>query len=233
MTSGNCVVVTAFWLKSPLRTRPCSPSVPPASGMCRRGTAVLVARQASFSSSVISDRMLSTRCSSGRVGVLKRILILGVERRHAGEQQRRRPRAIVAMFMAITRIISLCGDPHCDSVCWPASTRASRCAQDGENVLLVVNRASTLSRHIADYYIPKRGIPLKNVCKLDILAGQRRDLLGHLRGASRAAHRPLPGQGRSARAGALHRHHHGRAAEGRPATAQQMASRMRARSIPS
>jgi len=41
-------------------------------------------------------------------------------------------------------------------------------AQDGENVLLVVNRASTLSRRIADYYIPKRGIPLKNVCRLDI-----------------------------------------------------------------
>jgi uncharacterized protein (TIGR03790 family) len=40
-------------------------------------------------------------------------------------------------------------------------------AQDGENVLLVVNRASALSRRIADYYIPKRGIPLKNVCRLD------------------------------------------------------------------
>jgi uncharacterized protein (TIGR03790 family) len=43
-------------------------------------------------------------------------------------------------------------------------------AQDGENVLLVVNRADKLSRRIADYYIPKRGIPLQNVCKLDILA---------------------------------------------------------------
>jgi uncharacterized protein (TIGR03790 family) len=43
-------------------------------------------------------------------------------------------------------------------------------AQDGENVLLVVNRADKLSRHIADYYIPKRGIPLQNVCKLNILA---------------------------------------------------------------
>jgi uncharacterized protein (TIGR03790 family) len=42
-------------------------------------------------------------------------------------------------------------------------------AQDGQNVLLVVNRADKLSRRIADYYIPKRGIPLKNVCKLDIL----------------------------------------------------------------
>ena len=43
-------------------------------------------------------------------------------------------------------------------------------AQSGENVLLVVNRADKLSRRIADYYIPKRGIPLKNVCKLDILS---------------------------------------------------------------
>jgi uncharacterized protein (TIGR03790 family) len=42
-------------------------------------------------------------------------------------------------------------------------------AQSGENVLLVVNRADPLSRRIADYYIHKRGIPLKNVCKLDIL----------------------------------------------------------------
>jgi len=41
-------------------------------------------------------------------------------------------------------------------------------AQGGENVLLVVNRASALSRRIADYYISKRGIPLRNVCKLDI-----------------------------------------------------------------
>jgi len=42
-------------------------------------------------------------------------------------------------------------------------------AQDGQNVLLVVNRADKLSRRIADYYVPKRGIPLANVCKLDIL----------------------------------------------------------------
>ncbi len=42
-------------------------------------------------------------------------------------------------------------------------------AQDGENVLLVVNRADKLSRRIADYYVSKRGIPLQNVCKLDIL----------------------------------------------------------------
>ncbi len=44
------------------------------------------------------------------------------------------------------------------------------CAQDGQNVLLVVNHADNLSRRIADYYIPKRGIPFKNVCELDILS---------------------------------------------------------------
>lgn len=42
-------------------------------------------------------------------------------------------------------------------------------AQGGENVLLVVNRADKLSRRIADYYISRRSIPLKNVCRLDIL----------------------------------------------------------------
>jgi len=42
-------------------------------------------------------------------------------------------------------------------------------AQSGENVLLVVNRADKLSRRIAEYYIPKRGIPPKNVCRIDVL----------------------------------------------------------------
>ena len=50
---------------------------------------------------------------------------------------------------------------------WLASCLAL-CGQSGENVLLVVNRASSLSRRIADYYIPKRGIPLRNVCRLSI-----------------------------------------------------------------
>ena len=42
-------------------------------------------------------------------------------------------------------------------------------SQGGENVLLVVNRDDKLSRRIADYYVSKRSIPLKNVCKLNIL----------------------------------------------------------------
>jgi uncharacterized protein (TIGR03790 family) len=39
-------------------------------------------------------------------------------------------------------------------------------AQTGENVLLVVNRNSDVSRQIADYYRPRRSIPVKNVCVL-------------------------------------------------------------------
>ena len=55
--------------------------------------------------------------------------------------------------------------------CWLAACSALP-AQDGQNVLLVVNRASTLSRHIGDYYVSKRGIPLKNVCHLEIPAAK-------------------------------------------------------------
>ena len=40
-------------------------------------------------------------------------------------------------------------------------------AQTGENVLLVVNRNSPVSRQIADYYRPRRSVPVKNVCTID------------------------------------------------------------------
>ncbi len=40
-------------------------------------------------------------------------------------------------------------------------------AQSGEEVLLVVNRADAVSRQVADYYRPRRSVPLKNVCYLD------------------------------------------------------------------
>ena len=40
-------------------------------------------------------------------------------------------------------------------------------AQTGENVLLVVNRNVPLSRQIADYYRPRRSVPVKNVCTID------------------------------------------------------------------
>jgi len=40
-------------------------------------------------------------------------------------------------------------------------------AQTGENVLLVANRSSALSKQIADYYRPLRDVPIENVCHLD------------------------------------------------------------------
>jgi uncharacterized protein (TIGR03790 family) len=41
-------------------------------------------------------------------------------------------------------------------------------AQTGENVLLVVNQNVPLSRQIADYYRPRRSVPVKNVCTIDV-----------------------------------------------------------------
>ncbi|MFN7992308.1 MAG: TIGR03790 family protein [Bryobacteraceae bacterium] len=46
---------------------------------------------------------------------------------------------------------------------------SSLLAQNSDNILLVVNGADRLSRHIGDYYVSKRAIPLKNVCKIDVL----------------------------------------------------------------
>jgi uncharacterized protein (TIGR03790 family) len=52
---------------------------------------------------------------------------------------------------------------------------APLCAQTGENVLLVVNRTSPLSRQIADYYRPLRSVPTTNVCYLDSVTDERID----------------------------------------------------------
>jgi uncharacterized protein (TIGR03790 family) len=40
-------------------------------------------------------------------------------------------------------------------------------AQTGDNVLLVVNKNVPISRQIADYYRPRRSVPVKNVCTID------------------------------------------------------------------
>jgi uncharacterized protein (TIGR03790 family) len=40
-------------------------------------------------------------------------------------------------------------------------------AQSGDQVLLVVNRQSEDSLRVADYYRPRRSVPIKNVCYLD------------------------------------------------------------------
>jgi uncharacterized protein (TIGR03790 family) len=52
---------------------------------------------------------------------------------------------------------------------------APLCAQTGENVLLVVNRADALSRQIADYYRPLRSVPAANVCHLDSTSDEEID----------------------------------------------------------
>ena len=40
-------------------------------------------------------------------------------------------------------------------------------AQTGANILLVVNRNSPASREVADYYRPRRSVPVANVCTID------------------------------------------------------------------
>ena len=45
-----------------------------------------------------------------------------------------------------------------------ASTVSS--AQTGENILLVTNRNDALSRRIAEYYRPRRSVPVQNVCAI-------------------------------------------------------------------
>ncbi len=45
-------------------------------------------------------------------------------------------------------------------------------AQTGENVLLVINGNSPISRQIGDYYRPRRSIPVRNVCYLATLTDE-------------------------------------------------------------
>ena len=46
-------------------------------------------------------------------------------------------------------------------------TAAFACAQGGPaNVLVVINQESALSKSIGDYYVSKRGIPQKNICRI-------------------------------------------------------------------
>src|SRR5487761_1902872 len=45
-------------------------------------------------------------------------------------------------------------------------------AQDGHQVLLVVNDASPVSRNIGDYYARRRGIPAANICHIRAAADE-------------------------------------------------------------
>ena len=51
-------------------------------------------------------------------------------------------------------------------VCALAASLAACCAQTGENVLIVVNQASEVSRRIGEYYGRRRSIPAANVCRI-------------------------------------------------------------------
>lgn len=48
-------------------------------------------------------------------------------------------------------------------------------AQTGDNVLLVVNRNSDASRQIAEYYRPRRSVPLANVCTIGTTTAEEID----------------------------------------------------------
>jgi len=52
---------------------------------------------------------------------------------------------------------------------------AALAAQSGENVLLVVNANSPVSRQIADYYRPRRSVPPRNVCTLNTSTAEEID----------------------------------------------------------
>ena len=49
---------------------------------------------------------------------------------------------------------------------WAAAARG----QTADNILLVVNQSDSLSRRIGDYYVHRRGIPLRNVCRISSAA---------------------------------------------------------------
>jgi uncharacterized protein (TIGR03790 family) len=52
---------------------------------------------------------------------------------------------------------------------WPACLPA----QTAENVLLVVNQSDSLSKRIGDYYVHRRALPLRNVCRITAPAAEK------------------------------------------------------------
>jgi uncharacterized protein (TIGR03790 family) len=52
-------------------------------------------------------------------------------------------------------------------------------AQGPANVLVVVNDSSPLSRNIAEYYVRKRAIPLKNMCHIQVSAAEDIERAGY------------------------------------------------------
>ncbi len=56
-----------------------------------------------------------------------------------------------------------------------AAAAASLAAQTGDNVLLVVNGNDATSREIAEYYRPRRNVPVSNVCTLAATSNEEID----------------------------------------------------------
>src|SRR6476646_6031456 len=52
---------------------------------------------------------------------------------------------------------------------------SSLAGQSGENVLLVVNANDPSSREIAEYYRPRRSVPVKNVCTISTTSDEEID----------------------------------------------------------
>ncbi|MCU1235900.1 MAG: hypothetical protein JWP63_3867 [Candidatus Solibacter sp.] len=65
-----------------------------------------------------------------------------------------------------TRTLPCCTIRRVRLLLLPAFVSSLLFAQTGENVLLVVNKNDATSRQIADYYRPRRSIPVKNVCTI-------------------------------------------------------------------
>ena len=53
-----------------------------------------------------------------------------------------------------------------------AGLAAAAFGQTAENVLVVVNQSSNVSRRIGEYYVRKRGVPLSNLCRIKTTADE-------------------------------------------------------------
>jgi len=76
-----------------------------------------------------------------------------------------RSRVLTLLLLRVLFLRVLCASAVTGSLLLLAPVPGLR-AQTGDNVLLVVNRNDAVSRAIADYYRPRRSIPVRNVCYL-------------------------------------------------------------------
>jgi uncharacterized protein (TIGR03790 family) len=64
---------------------------------------------------------------------------------------------------------------------WAQWAYAPAWAQGPANVLVVANDSSPLSKNIAEYYVRKRGIPLKNLCRIQVSPAESIDRTDYAR----------------------------------------------------